>query len=322
MESERYRAAFTWLDELGRTPLPVDTVPRELHGADNIEWHVLRADSIHPVFSGNKFYKLRLYLQDALQKNHTILLTEGGPWSNHLVATAFAANRCGLASIGIVNGWPLRTPSATLEEAADLGMKLVFRQGRSLRECMGSVGCTEAYHIPAGGAGTAGVRGASGMLQHVQTGSYSHIICAVGTGTMLAGLMLAALPGGPTPSQSQRTEGTLHGGVYGVSVLLHADLEKDVAALLEPIGDFPQPVILHGYEEGGYARTSEELISFMNQFYEASGIPTDLVYTGKLMRAVQQMIRQNAFPPGSRILTIHSGGLQGNRSLKKGKLIF
>jgi 1-aminocyclopropane-1-carboxylate deaminase/D-cysteine desulfhydrase-like pyridoxal-dependent ACC family enzyme len=311
-----------WLEELDSVKLPVETVPNPFHGSMDISWQVLRADMIHPVCSGNKFFKLRHYLREAVHQKHTTLLTEGGPWSNHLVATAYAARSCGLESVGIVNGWKPALFSDTLEEARGYGMKLVFRGGSTIAECMASEKLENAYFIPAGGAGVPGVQGAMTMLHHITSGDYTHIICAVGSGTMLAGLILAASHGNFEPGPTSSIGSTLSPGMYGVSILRHPELESETNSLLAAAGSYHRPRILHGLEQGGYAKKSAELLSFMNLFFAASGIPTDFVYTGKLMFAVKQLIDANRFPPHSRILTVHSGGLQGNRSLKKGELIF
>ncbi|HLO81649.1 MAG TPA: hypothetical protein VK166_11850, partial [Chitinophagaceae bacterium] len=158
------------------------------------------------------------------------------------------------------------------------------------------------YYIPAGGYGELGVRGAGEMLNYAKNLSYTHIVCASGTGTMLAGLTLAA------PEKK----------VIGIAVLKHKDLGKEAGALINR----DELEMIYDYHFGGYAKENDELISFMNEFFLETGIPTDFVYTGKLMYAVRQLIQKQFFPPGSKILTIHSGGLQGNKSLKKGRLVF
>ena len=80
--------------------------------------------------------------------------------------------------------------------------------------------------------------------------------------------------------------------------------------------------LLNDFHFGGYAKHPKELIDFMNDFWQRTGIPSDIVYTSKLFYAAEQLIAANYFPHNSKIVIIHSGGLQGNRSLTEGTLIF
>jgi 1-aminocyclopropane-1-carboxylate deaminase len=290
-----------WFGDLAREKVRVETIDPQLYFGRDIKWDVLRTDLLHPVCSGNKFFKLKYYLLDALQKNYTTISTSGGAWSNHIVATAFAAKACGLSAIGRIRGERPPNLSETLKEAETLGMKLEFVPRNVFPDEPGHT--AGIYHIPAGGLGAPGVKGAAEMLNYVELPFYTHIACAVGTGTMLAGLRSAA-------ARNQE--------VIGVAVLKHRELEKECEALLPGV-----PFrILHNYHFGGYAKYSPELLGMMNEFYRVTGIPTDFVYTGKLMYSVLDLIRKDFFPPGSRLLSIHSGGLQGNKSLKNGELAF
>jgi 1-aminocyclopropane-1-carboxylate deaminase len=291
---------LAWFETLARERIVTETVENSVYGDPTIRWDILRTDLIHPICSGNKFFKLKYYLIDAIQKNNTTIITAGGAWSNHIVATAFAARTCGLRSVGLIRGEKSETPSDTLSEASDLGMDLRYIS----RVDFGTLTEPEPgeYYIPAGGYGETGAKGAGEMLDYAEGHHYTHIICASGTGTMLAGLTLAA-PG-------KR--------VLGVAVLKHNDLGREAGKLIER----EELEIIHDYHFGGYAKKTDELLAFMNEFFRTTGIPTDFVYTGKLMYAVKQLIQKQFFPPGSRILTIHSGGLQGNKSLKKGELVY
>jgi 1-aminocyclopropane-1-carboxylate deaminase/D-cysteine desulfhydrase-like pyridoxal-dependent ACC family enzyme len=300
MHSKRPFDPLTWFDTMAMEKIRTQTVTNTFYDRDDITWDIFRADLLHPICSGNKFFKLKYYLLDAIQKNHTTVKTSGGAWSNHIVATAFAARACNLNAIGMIRGEKTLKPSDTLLEAEALGMKLeyVSRANFSTHENTQA----DEYFIPAGGYGELGAQGAGDMLSYVDAKEYTHILCATGTGTMLAGLALAA------PVQK----------IIGIPVLKHLEIGKEVIRLTQ----HDHFSVLHGYEQGGYAKKTPELLQFMNAFYEATGIPTDFVYTGKLMLAIVQLIYQQYFPPGSRILAIHSGGLQGNKSLKKGVLVF
>lgn len=291
---------YEWLRALNNQSLPIETIQPHFYDVPSVLWDVLRADLIHPVCSGNKFFKLKYYLQDALQQNHTMIHTWGGPWSNHIVASAYAARQLGLSSLGLIHGNEPGLYSATLQEARSYGMELQFT-GWPSAPLQTSIP-PNSYPIPEGGYGAEGARGAADLISTSLASAYTHIFCAVGTGTMIAGILSAA--------------GNAH--TTGVAISADPGLKTSIEKL-QPGTAFSLNTDFHF---GGYARKSPELLAFMNDFYRATGIPTDFVYTGKLMFAVASLIRQNTFPKGSRILTIHSGGLQGNRSLPNGQLLF
>jgi 1-aminocyclopropane-1-carboxylate deaminase len=273
----------------------------------DIEVAVLRLDKLHPVISGNKWFKLRFYLDNAVKQQKKGLLTFGGAWSNHIVAAAAASQLHGLQSVGIIRGEEPVIYSPGLMEAKQAGMQLHFISRTDYKEKKVPPGIdkNEYLLVPEGGYGEEGAKGASTILQIPQA-SFTHYACAAGTGTMTAGLINAA------PMGSE---------VISISMLKnnHA-LEAEISRLLQPaVADWQ---LIHDYSFGGYAKHTPELLQFMNSFYESTGIPSDFVYTGKLFYAVSGLIKKGFFPAGSRLLVIHSGGLQGNRSLAKGMLIF
>ncbi|HEV2482601.1 MAG TPA: 1-aminocyclopropane-1-carboxylate deaminase [Puia sp.] len=276
--------------------------------AQDIDIDVLRLDLLHPVLSGNKWFKLHRHLELA---GRSPLLTFGGAWSNHLVATAFAAQQAGLPSIGIIRGERSSTLSATLQEAAGYGMQLEFITREQYAEktaFLKNARYPGAYIIPEGGGGLPGIIGSESILSKIDAQPYTHILCAVGTGTTFLGLVRASHPGQ---------------WVIGVPVLKGLDSISaiDLAGVLTP-EQAGRARLLPGYHFGGYARHPQPLLDFMNDLYTQSGIPTDIVYTGKLFYAVHDSLRRHFFPTHSRLLLIHSGGLQGNRSLAPGQLLF
>ncbi len=284
--------------------------PFILTGFDDkkIKASVLRLDKIHPIISGNKWFKLRYYLEDLARTGKKRVVTFGGAWSNHLVATAALCKLNGIDCIGIVRGEQPSILSATLAQAKDMSMKLIFisRDDFRLKKLPLELLNTDAYTINEGGYGPLGAQGAASIYELIEARNYTHICCAAATGTMIAGLIHGAMPGQQ---------------VIGISVLKNKDeLEKNVSDLLESPGKAFQ--FNHNYTFGGYARKDHSLISFMNDVYRQTGVPSDFVYTGKLFFAVNDLVKNNFFPVGSHILIIHSGGLQGNASLSKGTLIF
>lgn len=267
---------------------------------------VLRLDRIHPIISGNKWFKLRYYIADTLQKKKTEIVTFGGAWSNHIVATAAAAAEAGLKSTGIIRGEEPRQYSPTLQKAAELGMQLFFQSRADYKNKTVPSHLQNDYTciIPEGGYGKLGAAGA-GTIWELINKPFDAVCCACGTGTMLAGLALAA-PAGTR--------------ITGVSVLKNNhSLQEEITTLT---GTQTNWELLHGFHNGGYARYTPEQIRFMNELYKATGIPSDIVYTGKLFMATAQLIRDNYFPRDKRLLLIHSGGLQGNTSLPGHTLLY
>lgn len=282
-----------------------------------IEVDTLRLDQIHPIVSGNKWYKLRYYIQDALTKKATTIASFGGPYSNHLVALAYTAKQQGLKSKGYVRSNEGEPLTHSMQEAMNYGMEFIYL-GRTLfqekkTEILSSNVNTnpETYFIDEGGYGHLGAKGASTILTNNTAiiSNYDIIICAVGTGTMIAGIINAA-------------EKNQH--IIGIPVLKNEfTISNEIEQLLsEEKKCRPNFTLLHDFHQGGYAKTTPEQIAFMNRFWKNTGIPSDIVYTGKLYYAVEQLIHQNYFAPKSKVLVIHSGGLQGNRSLSKGVLDF
>ncbi len=271
-------------------PLSIDNVNLQELDQHRIQMDVLRLDKIHPVISGNKWFKLKEWLAIAITEGRRHLVTFGGAWSNHIIAAACAAHHAGFSSTGIIRGERPANPSPTLLGAEEYGMQLVFisREEYRQKETPAFLASLATRHpdaiiIPEGGAGEPGIKGSMDILRQIDSSPYSHVLCAVGTGTTYKGLMAAAAPGQQ---------------VTGISVLTPP------------------------YHFGGYARHTAGLLDFMNTWYHATGIPSDIVYTGKLFYAALDMVRKDLFPPNSRLLLIHSGGLQGNRSLPPGTLHF
>lgn len=268
---------------------------------------VLRLDQIHPIVSGNKYFKLKYYLQEALEQQKKVIITYGGAFSNHIVATAYMANSINLKSVGLIRGERPPVLSHTLQKAMELGMELSFisREAYAKKQDI-KLANDHNYIINEGGEGVLGIKGASEILQWVKKEKYTHVACAVGTATMLKGICSASMP-----TQS----------VIGIPVLKGFDNWRHSYAM--PLHEYPENIcLISNYHWGGYARANADLLAFMNDFYRQTQIPTDFVYTGKLLYAVMDLIEKNYFSPGSTLLVIHSGGLQGNASLPAQTLDF
>lgn len=289
-------------------PQRVETLWSRQH---NIFLDILRTDLLHPVVSGNKWFKLKYHVQDALAKHFDTILTFGGCFSNHIVATAFACKQAGLKAIGIIRGEQESAgKSHTLQQAVSYGMQLHFVSREQFRDKEAiKKEFKNIYHVNEGGYGILGAKGAGEMLTGIPDHHrYDHIVLATGTGATMAGIVEQALP---------------YQKITGVSVMKNnRSLDSEMRALLSESSLHKNYAISHRYHFGGYARKSEELLLFMNEFYMETKVPTDFVYTAKACYALKEMIVQGDIPGGSQVLFIHTGGLQGNLSLPKSKLIF
>ena len=258
-------------------------------------------------------------MHDAIVQKANTLVSFGGPYSNHLVALAYAAKINNLKSIGFIRATPndLLTPS--LQEAIKYGMQLEFTGRNHFQkiktDLLQPLQVEKSnhfydkkkgfYYIDEGGYGVLGAKGAASILNN-SCKEFDTIIAAVGTGTMLSGLINAAEP---------------YQTVIGIPVLKNEfSIESEIKKLL--LNHKKQFKLFPNFHEGGYAKINARLLDFMNDFWLKEKIPTDIVYTGKLLMAVESLLKEKYFKPGSKILVIHSGGLQGNRSLESGKLIF
>lgn len=291
-----------------------DSIKHEILDKLGIEWLIARLDLIHPIVSGNKLYKLYFYVQDAITSNKNILVTKGGAYSNHLVASAYYAQLNGLKSIGLVRGEKAEQLSHTLKQCEAWGMQLHYFSREdyplinedNIHQYV-SFDKEHCFFIPEGGYGISGTKGASLIIDAISSLNPDYITTAVGTGCTLSGLLYNK------KSQAK---------IIAVPVLkgFH-DLEKQMTDLLAS----QTPInfeVFNDYHFGGYAKKNEVLLQFMNAFYADNNIPTDFVYTGKMMYGIWDKINAGYFPNGSKIISIHTGGLQGNISLPKGTLVF
>ncbi len=268
---------------------------------------VLRLDLIHPIVSGNKWFKLRLNLANAVDDGFKTVLTFGGGYSNHLVATAYAAKKFNIPAVAIVRGkYDKLTP--TLQSCVEYGMELIFvtqeeyknnEQPDWIRQMAAHF--DDIYIIPEGGANELGRTGA-GLMDRFIDKNYTHIAIAVGSGTTLIGLRNKL-------KRQQYIIGFVpmkEGKYMEQSINKHLDKNKNTNWHLQDEWHF-----------GGFGKWNKELITFMNEFYDLNKIPLDIVYTSKMMYGLNQLLLDNYFISTDKILCIHSGGLQGNISVQK-----
>ena len=287
----------------------IQKLNEEIFAKHHISVDVLRLDLIHPVVGGNKWFKLKYYLQKAEENKYDTIATFGGAFSNHILATAYACNKQNLKCVGFIRGEEPKQYSQTLHDAKALNMQLEFISRADYTNKQAIIDANKnLFFIPEGGYGKRGAKGAAEILSLVPNlPSYNYIIGAVGTGTMLAGIANATLP-------DQQ--------LIGISIMKNNfSLENEMPALVN--GEARERIkFLHDYHFGGYAKYTQPLIDFMNDIYTRYQLPTDFVYTAKALYAVYDLIKQEYFSTNANILFIHSGGLQGNRSLPKNVLVF
>lgn len=275
---------------------------------------VKREDLIHPHISGNKYRKLKYNLDQATSKQKRTLLTFGGAFSNHILAVAAAGNQFGFNTVGVIRGEELvnqvdNNPTLKLAESYGMHFKFVTREvfrnktsAAFVQKLKNTFG--DFYLIPEGGTNDLAIKGCEEILSEDDF-DYDYICCSVGTGGTISGIINASKP-------DQK--------ILGFPALKGDFLQEEISKFAKNLNW----QLINDYHFGGYAKINSELISFMNQFKREYQIPLDPVYTGKLLFGVMDLLRKGYFPEHSKILVIHTGGLQGisgmNELLKKKQL--
>ncbi|MBP9602372.1 MAG: 1-aminocyclopropane-1-carboxylate deaminase/D-cysteine desulfhydrase [Lutibacter sp.] len=273
---------------------------------NGIELYIKREDKLHPIISGNKFRKLKYNIQEAKRLGHTTLLTFGGAFSNHILAVAGAGAEFGFKTIGIIRGEELESKineNPTLAKTQELGMQFHFVSRAAYRDKESSSFISflcekfgNFYLVPEGGTNDLAIKGCEEILTSEDKSYFTHIACAVGTGGTISGLI---------NSSTEKQQ------LIGFSSLKGAFLSEVIRNFVVKTNWS----ISDAYHFGGYGKVNDELIQFLNSFYTQTSIPLDPVYTGKMVFGVLDLIAKNYFPPNSKILMIHTGGLQGIKGM-------
>lgn len=280
-----------------------------------VELRVARLDQIDTEINGNKWYKLCCNLQQAQTLGIKRLVSFGGAWSNHLYALAAAGARFGFETIGMVRGEPAYGLTPTLIDAQGFGMRLQFVDRHEYRRRDDTAYLQQLAQrfapcliIPEGGSNDAGVAGcetlAQQLLAHTDAGfdhlagaGINHVVCASASGGTASGLARAL---------------NCNISLHAICVLHAATSIRQMLARHAANARCRLNVVT-GYEFGGYARVSPKLLQFIAEIEAANNVVLEPVYTGKALFALYDMIARGTFAPGSRILFIHTGGLQGRR---------
>ncbi|WP_462223577.1 1-aminocyclopropane-1-carboxylate deaminase/D-cysteine desulfhydrase [Flavobacterium sp.] len=273
----------------------------------SIQLFIRREDLIHPIVSGNKFRKLKYNLIQAKLENQTTLVTFGGAFSNHIAALAYAGKQNQLKTIGVIRGEELASEvdkNPTLSFARQCGMQFYFVSReeyrkkdsveflQKLEQLFGSF-----YLVPEGGTNELAVKGCQEILQETDT-VYDFICTSVGTGGTISGIINSS---------------SSHQKVLGFPSLKGDFLQKDIRKFATK----SNWELINDYHFGGYGKVSDELVLFLNSFYSKNKVPLDPIYTGKMVFGVIDLIRNDFFPKNSKILLIHTGGIQGIKGMNE-----
>ena len=278
---------------------PVHEVKHTLLDEKGIYLYLKRDDLIHPVISGNKWRKLKYLLKKAREEKRSHLVTFGGAYSNHLIATAAAAAQFGFKATGIVRGEEVMNDHIFLCRL--YGMELIFVDRESYRDKAALFAQyfsddADALFIDEGGASHEGALGCAEIVDELMD-NYHHIFCACGTGTTAAGIINGI------------NNNYLETEFHAVPVLKNGSF---IATEIQKYLTKPSVYQLHpDYHFGGYSKTTPELISFIKQFVSTTGILIEPIYTGKMLYSIFNLAAKNHFKPGNKILAVHTGGLLG-----------
>lgn len=271
-----------------------------------ISLYIKREDELHPFISGNKYRKLKYNLVEAFKQNKSTLITFGGAYSNHIAAVAAAGFEHGFKTIGVIRGHELADnldeilqTNPTLKFASEHKMQFHFVTRSEYRDKISDKFIEnlkqkfgDFYLVPEGGTNVFAVKGCEEILTENDE-QYDFICSAIGTGGTISGII---------NSIKKNQE------VIGFPSLKGDFLENEIKKY---ISEEKKWHINTQYHFGGYAKISEELITFINNFKNETSIPLDPVYTGKMMFGIVDLIKNDYFTKGKKILAIHTGGLQG-----------
>lgn len=290
-----------WLPEPIIERLDIESIK-----ACNIQLDIKRDDLINPVISGNKLFKLYDYLLEFDKQGSQTLVTFGGAYSNHLHATAYLGHIKGINTVGIIRAEPheLENPTDTLVDCKNWGMRLEPISRSEYRAKLQSSQVQEIlqkypnpYCVPEGGGGELGVKGAARILDGVDQTQYDVVIVACGTGTTLSGIINGSED---------------HLNVIGIPVLKGASwmLEEVSSFLSSPKDNWSLEL---DYHFSGYGKWNNELIQLIQDIERETQLPLEPIYTGKAFYGMLDLIKRGKIKQGSRVLFIHTGGLQGYR---------
>ncbi|MDP2560870.1 1-aminocyclopropane-1-carboxylate deaminase/D-cysteine desulfhydrase [Psychrobium sp. 1_MG-2023] len=280
--------------------------------SNHLTLSVKRDDLIHSTISGNKWRKLKYTLLYAKEQGFKKVLSFGGGYSNHIHALAYAAKASGLSSKGIIRGeYDPFNPTIAQARSAGMDIEFISRLEYKSRHDPAYLTQLQQKHpdhfiIPEGGTSKFALQGVAEIINELPN-DVTHICTPCGSGGTTAGLLTGA-------KESQQ--------IVSIPVLKKAAyLQNEIATLLGVEQHLMQLDFIEDYHFGGYGKIQPELLTFIEDFYQDFGIILEPIYSGKMFYAIFDLIKQGFFPPGSHIVLLHTGGLQGLAGLKQRKLI-
>jgi 1-aminocyclopropane-1-carboxylate deaminase len=298
------------MKDLEYNETPVIEINHPLLKEAGIQLLVKREDLNHPLISGNKWWKLKYNLKAAVEQNFDTVLTFGGAFSNHIYATAAACREVDLKSIGIIRGerhYPLN-PTLSFAQSSGMDLHYVARstyrlknEQTFLQELENQFG--KFFFVPEGGTNDYGIKGAQEFVTKISPLFFDIVFVPVGTAGTITGI-IAGMNGKKK--------------IIGIPVLKAAEFQKsEIINLLQNFCNkqFNNWMLLTEYHHGGYAKTTGKLMEFILMMRHQHNLPLDQVYTGKLIYAIFEEVKKGSFSRGTTILALHTGGLQGLRSL-------
>jgi len=272
---------------------------------------IKRDDLIHPQISGNKWRKLKYNLIEAKRSDKKLLISFGGAYSNHIHALASACQLYKFETLGIIRGeFDPDNPTLKHAKAAGMTLKFISRIDYKKRHELEYLKSIEQQYpqsmiIPEGGSNAHAMKGVKELVSEIPSANADYIICPCGSGGTTAGLLSAI-----TKNQT----------VVSIAVLKNAEyLIEDILKLSQTTDENLDFVTQ--YHQGGYGKITPQLLDFIKQFYQSHKIQLEPVYSGKMMYAFYDLVRNDYFKPGSSITLIHTGGLQGLNGMKQRGII-
>jgi len=263
-----------------------------------------RLDLISSPISGNKYFKLKQNIEYALKSKFKSIITFGGAYSNHILATSIISKENSLNCVGFIRGEERLPLNPTLDDAVKNGMEIIYISREEYKKINDKhylnslkVKYDNSYIIPEGGTNNLAIKGTELIIN--SDDKHEYICCPIGTGGTISGIINSS-------SHSQN--------IIGFSAIKGVKKLKDDIFLNVNKNNWE---IYEDYCQGGYAKISKKLISFIYNFNKTKNIPLDGIYTGKMMMGIFDLIKKNKFPKKSKILIIHTGGIQGNRGINQ-----
>jgi 1-aminocyclopropane-1-carboxylate deaminase/D-cysteine desulfhydrase-like pyridoxal-dependent ACC family enzyme len=266
---------------------------------------MIRIDRVHSVISGNKWFKMKYNITEMMDSGIETMVTFGGAYSNHIHAVAEAGDIFGFNTIGLIRGEEHLPLNSTLEFAVNKGMKLHYidrisfrkRDTEEFREWI-KAKFGNVYILPVGGSNALAVKGCEEIVGKIES-DFNYICCSCGSGGTLAGL-IEGLAG------KKHAIGfpALKGGSF---------LSDDIKKLIHDYSGraYSNWELQTDYHFGGFGKINKELIDFISLFESINKIKIEPLYTGKMLYGLNDLISKNFFPQGSKIIAVHTGGLQG-----------